>query len=313
MKIKYFLVLTLSAGICPAPADGGRKGPELSHSLVKGWLAMQSDWSVIRAAADSIVIDTAHPEYVYPGRAMIASLLIPGAGQLYVKRPFRGLLYMATDVAAYYVWQDYSGRGNAIESLFEAFADTSWSFLRWFTEAARYRGGEWENVGVGISGSHVLEYFVADMNGDGRPEFFGSTSDPSRLAELLADPDTSSFIRVRQTHDFYENIGKYNQFFSGWADADPNNPDIETTRSGPIAWSDYRRYYVERRGESNRLKGLAGYAVSAALFNHVLSAADALFSAGAWNRRHAVKLSGRLRHDPLMPYGIGGLEISLGW
>ena len=310
--MKYFLVLILLAGVCPAAAGDGRK-PDLSHPLVKGWLAVRGQWAMTSTSVDSVIIDTSHRDYLYPGRAMIFSLFIPGAGQVYVKRPVRSLLYLATEVAAYYVWQDYSGRGNRIENLFEAFADSAWSFLRWFTDAGLYRGGEWDRVGVGISGSHELQYCVADMNGDGLPEFCGSTSDSGRLAQLIANQDTSSFLRVSRTRDFYENIGKYNQFFSGWSDADPNRPDIEETLSGPIAWSDYRRYYIEKRGESNRLQGLAGYAVSAVLFNHVLSAVDALFSASAWNRRHALKLSGRLRHDPLMPYGIGGLEIALGW
>ncbi len=312
--MKYFLglALILLAGVGPAVAGEGRKA-DLSHPLVTGWLAIQGQWPAAGGTADSIIIDTSHPDYLYPGRAMIFSLFIPGAGQVYVKRPVRGLFYLATDVAAYYVWRDYIGRGNTIEDLWEAFADSSWSFIRWFTEAGLYRGGEWDRVGVGITGSHNLEYFVADMDGDGLPELFGSTNDPGRLAELIADQDTSAFLRVRRNGNFYENIGKYNQFFSGWSDADPNNPDIEETLSGPIAWSDYRRWYVETRGESNRLRGLAGYAVSAALFNHVLSAADALFSASAWNRGHALKLSGRLRHDPLMPYGVGGVEISLGW
>ena len=30
-------------------------------------------------------------------------------------------------------------------------------------------------------------------------------------------------IKIRKDQHFYENIGKYNEFFSGWSDADTNN------------------------------------------------------------------------------------------
>jgi hypothetical protein len=122
-----------------------------------------------------------------------------------------------------------------------------------------------------------------------------------------------SHVIIRKSSEYYENIGKYNQFFSGWDDADPANPKIEKTKTGDIAWSANRRAYVNMRGEANRLKSLATYAVSAILFNHVVSATDALFSASRWNRSHAVKIGGRLIRDLDQVSGFKGVEVSIRW
>ena len=316
MRIQKLIFLIAFAGTLQAGENGPPGAIDTSIPLVRGWLtsgAVPGDTLV--AGPDSILVDTEHPSYRYPGRAMLMSFLVPGLGQVYIHKPLKGALFAAVDVAAYFVWQEYNAQGENQVALYRAFADTTWDFRRWWNDAANYGGPGWDKVDVSRFGSHVLDFIVLDMNGDGRVEYSGSTGDADRRLEgfFSANNDTAAFVRVRKTGEYYENIGKYNQFFSGWSDADPNNPDIEETASGAIAWSPYRRVYVGYRGEANRLKSLAGYTISTVLFSHVIGAVDALFGSSAWNRKHAAVVSGRLLRSPGTKLGVGGVELSLTW
>ena len=277
--------------------------------------AVQQD---VSQAQDSLSdIDVTSPYYRYPGKAMMMSLAVPGAGQLNVGRPMRTVFFLGAEIIALLAWNNYARQGEDMTVSFRDFADAHWHFDCWLDSAQYYQNDPWGKgegrIYIGTDGSHHLEYFL-DMDDDGRPEFFGNTKDDSqRLYQLLADSDTSAHVYVKRSGEYYENIGKYNQFFSGWDDANPNNPDIEERESGLIALSEHRSRYLQMRADANRLKGMAGYAVSALMFNHIVSAIDAIFATSRWNREHARRLSGRLWFSPASPYGVGGMQISLAW
>ena len=315
-------------GIAQAAAPVAPRYPQLSNPLVQGYLAtpQSASWLAGRPLAfqpggtqpgDSLgAIDVNSPNYRYPGRAMILSLVVPGAGQLYVGRPLKSVLYLGVEVAAIVTWDRYRKLGDSKTQAFKASADEHWDFRVWLATFALYQTGQWGTedgqVYVGPEGTHHLEFFV-DMDGDGRPEIFGNTSDDSkRLLQLLASPDTNSFVFIQKNNEYYENIGKYNQFFSGWDDASTSSV-IEDRASGLIAITDNRTLYLKLRTETNQLKSIASYAVSALMFNHVISAVDAIFTSSRWNSTHARRLSGRLWFDPALAYGVGGLRVSLAW
>ncbi|MCH8328368.1 MAG: hypothetical protein IID15_07595, partial [Candidatus Marinimicrobia bacterium] len=261
MRIQILILLIAFTGTLQAGGDGPMGAIDTSIPLVRGWLASGAvPVDTLVAGADSILIDTAHPSYRYPGRAMLLSFLVPGLGQVYIRKPLKGALFIGVDVVAYYIWQNYNAQGDAQIDFFRAFADTTWNFRRWWNNAANFGGPGWDKVHIGRDGSHTLDFIVLDMDGDGRIEYSGTTGDTDgRLEAFLNSPDTAAYVQVRKTGEYYENIGKYNQFFSGWSDADPLNPDVEVTASGAIAWSPHRKLYVGLRGEANRLKSLAGY------------------------------------------------------
>lgn len=293
--------------------------PALYQPVVQGLSSFSAVQQDVSLAQDSLSdIDITSPYYRYPGKAMMMSLAVPGAGQLYVGRPIRTVAFLGAEIIALLAWSNYARQGEDMTVSFRDFADDYWDFNRWLDNTEYYKNAPWgEGEGriyIGTDGSHHLEFFVDDMDDDGRPEFFGNTKDDSqRLYQLLADPDTSAHVNVKRSSEYYENIGKYNQFFSGWNDADPNNPDIEERESGLIALSEHRSQYLRKRADANRLKSMGGYAISAIMFNHVVSAIDAIFATSRWNSEHARRLSGRLWFSPVNPHGVGGMQISLTW
>jgi len=311
-------IMILWGSVQGGTPEAGRY-PALFRSVVQGLSSFGAVQQDVSLAQDSLSdIDITSPYYRYPGKTMMMSLAVPGAGQLNVGRPMRTVFFLGAEIIALLAWSSYSQRGDDMVQAFKDFADDYWDFNRWLNNAPYYLSAPWgEGEGriyIGTDGSHHLEFFVDDMDGDGRPEFFGNTKDDSkRLDQLLADPDTSTHVNVKRSNEYYENIGKYNQFFSGWDDADPNNPDIEERKSGLIALSEHRSQYLRKRADANRLKSMGGYAVSAIMFNHVVSAVDAIFATSRWNSKHARRLSGRLWFSPVNPHGVGGMQISLTW
>lgn len=89
-----------------------------------------------------------------------------------------------------------------------------------------------------------------------------------------------------KNHDYYEMIGKYDQFVYGWEDVyDRYRPEeIALAEVGDIP-SKHREEYLNMREKSNRYLRWAGYGVGVMLFNRVLSAIDAARAAQGYNER----------------------------
>ncbi len=270
-------------------------------------------WQDSTQIADSVEVSLIQqPRAKFPGKAMLYSLALPGAGQLYARRPLRSAVFLASEIAAVLIWQDYNQRGLDEVDAFKEYADDYWDFSDWVLRASLFGAG-WEEIHIGLGGSHSLDYFV-DMDEDGWPEIIGASGeDEARLIQLLSDPDTSQHLYPRRDDEYYENIGKYNEFFSGWDDSDPSNPDIVKKKSGLIARSPHRNAYLKKRELSNQLRSTASYAISAIMFNHVVSAIDAIFITAEWNRAQGIKLESKLMFDPTRDHGIGGISLSVAW
>ncbi|UCD38695.1 MAG: hypothetical protein JSW54_04235, partial [Fidelibacterota bacterium] len=323
MALRVAVCMMIMWGSVRGISPGEGRYPDPSLPVVQGLFGLNAVQNDSAQPQDSLGnIDINSPYYRYPGKAMMMSLALPGAGQLYVGHPKRTVVFLGAEILAILVWNSYARRGEEMTQAFRDTADAFWDFRRWLDTASLYGSDPWGTgdgqIYIGTQGSHHLEFFVEDMDGDEQPEFFGNTKDDSdRLDQLLLSPDTSRFLDVKRSSEYYENIGKYNQFFSGWDDADPDTSksgiSIEERTSGLIALTPHRSDYLEMREETNRLKRTASYAISALMFNHVVSAVDAIFATSRWNREHASRLSGRLLFNPACSHGIGGLQITLTW
>nr|MCS5616209.1 hypothetical protein [Candidatus Neomarinimicrobiota bacterium] len=128
--------------------------------------------------------------------------------------------------------------------------------------------------------------------------------------------------------DFYENIGKYDQFVGGWTDCyDPS--DIQHTfpqwfevgkdvgdSTEIIISTPNKEDYVDQRAISNDYLNAAKFAVSAVMFNHVISALEAVWSTQIRNRpkkEQKVQTNIGLLYDQHAKYGVGGIAVSLHW
>ena len=87
---------------------------------------------------------------------------------------------------------------------------------------------------------------------------------------------------------YYELIGKYQQFYQGWDDRDTTLRTY-TQISQRLAGSPQARmiYYSIERGKANDYYNTASAWVAVAIVNHVLNAAYAALSAHWYNSAHA--------------------------
>ncbi|MCK4272123.1 hypothetical protein KAX22_05710 [bacterium] len=205
-----------------------------------------------------------------PGKALLFSAIIPGMGELYVGAEKRAIGFLAVETAswAWYFTQHSSGKDK--EDEYMDFADVEWSedaYLDWYRD--------WE------------DWYDA-RKGDNDPDF---------------DKMFTHHLPAQKDGDYYEMIGKYDQFSFGWVgnpqdylpgDFAPNDSLLgytfdQTTRDicrgGDATATVNRDRYANLRGDANDLLKRATWGISASLFNHVISALDAALAAKAFNRR----------------------------
>ncbi|MCK5737983.1 hypothetical protein KAH55_02330 [bacterium] len=110
-----------------------------------------------------------------------------------------------------------------------------------------------------------------------------------------------------KTQQYFEMIGKYDQFYAGWDDSD--NYVYHVTPSPN------RLYYMGRRGDSNDEFDKATLMASMAIVNHVVSGIDAILAAKGYNKKHAgpVRTSFRAGTIQNMSGEYPALTLNLRW
>ena len=126
-------------------------------------------------------------------------------------------------------------------------------------------------------------------------------------------------IHVIRDRDFYENIGKYNQFSAGWDDILGYDSTVtfwayENSVGDTIVMTNNRDNYLDIRYHYNRYLSYATYSISAVMFNHIISAVDAVWTTRKRAKKQSkVETSVNLQYSPYNRFGIGGLKFSFNW
>ncbi len=233
----------------------------------------------------------AAPEVILPrqsvAKGVVFSALIPGAGQAYNGSYLKGALFLAIEVAALVGHFHYQNKGQDFEDDFERLADANWN------EDAYW---DWMSQISGVS-----------------------RNDRAGLQEYESN-NFSHFLPDEKSQQYYENIGKYNQFVVGWDDFRE-----ETLGSDTFTETHYRsgfytgtrledisptrtEYFVIRTDSNDNLKRATNL-VTVAFLNHVASALDAGLSIKRRNQRAQAELKlGSFLHNskvvPAMTLGV---------
>jgi hypothetical protein len=262
------------------------------RSLLEGSLKYQ------QAEADSFVFDYEKS----PGRAFLLSAVLPGAGELYAGAKWRALAFVGVEAFSWLMYFNRKNRGDDLETKYIEFADANW------TLADLYQNGM-DNEKVGLSAQHgsnfgshpiYLEYEGA--------EYLGNTDS---LDQYLPGWDgylLSGDIQPIRTRDYYENIGKYDQFAGGWVDFLDFNSDPDT-----VYLSDVRDDYLTQRKNSNDALKMATNFATVIMFNHLISAFHAQIAAKNYTSEEADKVSWHvgLITDVRRRNPIRGLQLSV--
>jgi hypothetical protein len=211
-----------------------------------------------------------------PTRAFLQSFLIPGWGQLYAKSAiWKPIMFVGLEAAGWAGYASFHGKGNDAEDVYRAYADEHWDSTRYIDGLyyTFYRRDYPESIKD--AWLDTTTYIVLNENNEIMPRSL------SHHAWYKEDGS-----RV-ESDEYYENVGKYNQFNFGWDDylesvdgVLPDNPDDSLL----TVVSPNRQKYVELRDDANSEFNKANSMLVATVANHLLAGFWAALDARAYNR-----------------------------
>lgn len=173
-------------------------------------------------------------------KAFLYSLIVPGSGEFYAGSKIKAAIFFGLDVTFWALYFNYHGKGKDKETEYRGFADNHWledDYIQWL-------------------------YDTYNITSDQEPYVIPGTTDTVYFSHHL--PDT-------KTDQYYEMIGKYEQFSEGWDDFDSTSLN--------------RDVYLGMRRDSNDFLNKAKYTAMFSLANHILSAFDAALMVKKYNKK----------------------------
>lgn len=220
-----------------------------SKILLNNYTALQTN-----SVADEL------PGQKSPVLSGVFSAIIPGAGQVYNEDWWIAGIFLAAEVALISTAITYENKGDEQTESFEQYADQNWSVVDY---------AEWLNT---------YEQGNIQINPDeSLPPWERVDWD-----ELNAAETGSHNLPPHGEQQYYELIGKYHQYSSGWNDF--------TGGSNKELISPNFTYYAGERGEANDYYNTSSTAVVGIYINHILSAAEAVWGANRFNNNLSVSL-----------------------
>jgi hypothetical protein len=113
--------------------------------------------------------------------------------------------------------------------------------------------------------------------------------------------DTTHTLPDTKTQQYYEMIGKYDQFKAGWDDYKEGGPDV----------TEYRDRYMTMRLNSNNEFAKASTCAMLTLANHVFSALDAAWTIRGVNRK--IESQVRMSYRKVNGYDVPFLSLITRW
>lgn len=222
-----------------------------------------------------------------PALAGVMSAIIPGSGEFYVGQYLKAAIFFAVEVALITTAVIYDNKGDDMTADFEAFADEHWSA----EDYSQYIMDHWQELGLS-------EQCFIDIKSDGNLEpwervNWNELNQCERMINVF-----SHQLPQHGAQQYYELIGKYKQYSSGW-------DEFNGSSYGDVP--KIMQEYAQMRGDANSAYNVASKAVVGIYINHLLSAIDAVWSATNYNKNLAVnlrvqnvQLAGRIEFVPTL-------------
>jgi len=200
-------------------------------------------------------------------KAAVLSLLVPGAGQFYVGDKVRAVPFFLVDVAGWATYFGFRSQGNKREDEYRVFADQHWDARSYYVFLDTALGAFDSSRGIPSDfepttrayDSRLNELSESDVYLVIGPGFIFSHHVPTREGE---DPNN-----FQKNLEYYESIGKYDQFFAGWDDLAN------------------RRSYLGMRADANTSFSRSKIGLIVSLADRLVAAVDAALAAQRYNKK----------------------------
>jgi hypothetical protein len=243
----------------------------------------------IRLPQDSIAVlteisDSFERQQKSPWLAGGLSLALPGAGEFYSESYVKSAIFLAAEIAGWIVAYSFDKKGDNQTDFFQNFANVYWSVV----DYANY-------LGVRVDTNSSL------------PPWQRVNWDTLNNYERRRGIGFTHTLPPYGTQQYYELIGKYDQYSPGWDDY----TGAVTTQGVPIPTQKFLDY-AQMRGKANDYYNIASTAVSVIVVNHVISALDAYFTTKSFNKSFQADARMNLRHTPFGPVAetVGTVRVT---
>lgn len=225
-----------------------------------------------------------------PWLAVLFSLAVPGAGEVYTESYVKAALFFAVEATSWSLAYSYNKKGNNQTAAYQDYANQHWSAVRYVNWTIDHLNQL--NSNIPNDQQYYIDRIYSNWGGaDDRPTPdecgppFDCINWPglNEMERAVANGVTNGYTHTLPYYgeqQYYELIGKYDQFYSGWDDA---NPTLNPSDYDPPSDSRFVQY-SRMRADANAQYDVASTWVKVALINHILSAIDAYWSATQYNR-----------------------------
>jgi hypothetical protein len=215
------------------------------------------------------------------------SALVPGAGEFYAKSYVKAAIFFGVEVLCWSAYAYYNHRGNIKTDEFQSFADKNWNirqYAQWLIDQ------QFTGYGGINANEPNLETLRSEIN---------NCEEQSGFSHTLPE---------RGTQQYYELIGKYQEYVSGWPDARDANGWLVTKQNYETYRTPIFISYAYSRQQANTYFNDGQIGAMIALLNHVLSAGDAAWSVVMFNKNLRVQTGMEIRRD-ISPYTLKMVNI----
>jgi hypothetical protein len=271
-KALIFVAVVFSAALCHA--GGLTKAVSVNEFFLSKSLSMQSYLSKaldVKTEGGNLRDDIYEFHSKSPSKAFFMSLIIPGAGQYYNGSKIKAGSFLGVDAILWTGYLIYHGKGVTREKDYKAYADQHYLASVYFNW--------WE--GLDTSVTNVFSHRIYHDNA-GNPI---------------------------KTREYYENVGKYDQFQVGWDDIGINFPPPGTPGGNPNSGviSEHRGTYLNMRKQSNDYFSNAKRLAMISIGNHLVSAFEAAIGARRFNRsgkQYSLDIESRNINGQIVPFAM---------
>lgn len=235
-----------------------------------------------------------------PWLAAALSLAVPGAGELYAGSYLKAALFFGAEAAMWGVAWSYDKQGDDLTDEYKAYANLYWSATRYTDWTLNHLGSL--NPDLTTSADEYRALIYPNDSPPCDPPF--SCVDWQELNAMERDIANGRLNGYTHTlpyygeQQYYELIGKYEQFSRGWDDSGVLNPELEN--NVPIRSTSSRFFeYAKMRARANDKYDVASTFVSIAVVNHILSAIDAFWSVSKLNKALHASVRLKMERSPL--------------
>ncbi len=217
-------------------------------------------------------------------KAFFLSLLLPGLGETYVGSK-RNFIFFGVEILSWWMYISNTNEGKDLENKFEHFADKYWHYYDTTDSEGNpldYDYWEW------LKRKYEMNEFSYGQN-IMNPEDYYEPTDYAEINEHIKNnPKEESIHNLpsTKTQQYYEMIGKYDQFVYGWEDIDDHdlNPSLADENGDPTYKYDedtskikspLRTEYMGIRGDSNDKLSAGQRGIQLMIINRIVSAIDA--------------------------------------